>query len=313
VIPSPPEAFARLLRRAVRNDPAGPSILGDYHEHFVAHARQRGLTSARRWYRREVLRFAAGRGFYSALATFSRRGTMQSVLSPRGFREDLRSAFRTMRRAPSLYLLLALVIGLGVGATTAVYSVVRPLLLAPLPFDDPESLVWIQNTGTGTSLSAITSRSSNLRDFRAHASSFDGITGYNAFSDQSTYTLMIGGEPEQTIAFGVAADFLDVLGVEPVVGRGFTREEGEWGGPRAILLTNGFWRRRFAADASIVGTTVTVNGEPRDVVGVLPAAFDFASLFTPGKRVDFLIPFAVSDETDRWGNTMFSSAGCVLV
>jgi predicted permease len=230
---------------------------------------------------------------------------MATLLSPRGFRQDLRSAFRTMRRAAGLYLLLALVIGLGVGATTAVYSVVRPLLLAPLPVEDPAALVWIQNTGQGASLSSITSRSSNLRDFRALATSFEGITGYMAFSDQSTNTLMVGGELEQTFGFGVAADFLDVLGVEPLLGRSFTAEEGEWGGPRAILLTNGFWRRRFAGDADIIGATVQLDGQANEVIGVLPGTFDFASIFTPGKRVDFLTTFPVSDETDRWGNTMF--------
>jgi len=305
VILKPPDRFVRLLRHAVRNDPAGPSILGDLHEDFVVLAGQRGAAAAGRWYRREVVLLVIGRAFHSTLATFSRRGTMVTLLSPRGFRQDLRSSFRTMRRAPGLYLLLALVIGLGVGATTAVYSVVRPLLLAPLPVEDPAALVWIQNTGQGASLSSITSRSSNLRDFRALATSFEGITGYMAFSDQSTNTLMVGGEPEQTFGFGVAADFLVVLGVEPLLGRSFTAEEGEWGGPRAILLTNGFWRRRFAGDAGIIGSTVQLDGQAHEVIGVLPATFDFASIFTPGKRVDFLTTFPVSDETDRWGNTMF--------
>jgi predicted permease len=220
--------------------------------------------------------------------------------------QDASYAFRSLRRSPGFSLFTALVIGLGVGAATAVFSVVKPLILAPLPFEEADELVWIANVpgAGGTSLSGVTSRSSNLRDFRERTSSFDGLTGYNAFFDQQAYILSGDGEPERLVGAGVANDFLDVLGVRPLHGRNFTEEEGMWGGPPAIILSYNFWRSHYDADPSIVGRTMVIDDQAREVVGVLPPTFDFASFFTPGRPVDFLLTFAVSDETDRWGNTL---------
>jgi predicted permease len=300
----PPRLAARLLARALRDDPAAPAILGDLHEDFVARATRRGAASARRWYRRETALLVLDRLGRALLAPFTGSTPMHDLLRREGFVHDTGAALRTVRRAPGLVLLLALVVGLGVGATTAVFSVLTPLMLAPLPFEDPGALVWIANDGERASLSSVTSRSSNLRDFRASSRSFEGITGYNAFFNQSTYTLVGDGPPEQLMGVGVAHDFLDVLGVEPIHGRGFSVEEGRWGGPPAVILAHGYWRRRFAADPAIVGSSITLDGVPRSVVGVLPPSFDFSSVFTPGIHVDVLLPFPVSAETDRWGNTM---------
>jgi predicted permease len=220
--------------------------------------------------------------------------------------QDASYASRSLRRSPGFSLFTALVIGLGVGAATAVFSVVKPLILAPLPFEEADELVWIANVpgAGGTSLSGVTSRSSNLRDFRERATSFDGLTGYNAFFDQQAYILSGDSEPERLVGAGVASDFLDVLGVQPLHGRNFTEEEGMWGGPPAIILSHGFWRSHFDADPGIVGRTLVIDDQAREVVGVLPPSFDFASFFTPGRPVDFLLTFAISDETDRWGNTL---------
>src|SRR6185437_15869360 len=93
-------------------------------------------------------------------------------------------------------------------------------------------------------------------------------------------------------------------GVKPQLGRVFTAEESLFNGPKAVLLGNGLWQRRFNSDPRIVGTSLTLNGEPHVVVGVLPASFDFASVFAPGGHFDLYFPFALSPETNRWGNTM---------
>lgn len=219
-------------------------------------------------------------------------------------RQDLRYALRKMRREPGFFTFAAVIIGLGIGATTAVFSVISPLMLRPLPFQEPERLVWVANTGSG-GLSSVTSRTSNLRDYRTLNRSFDGLTGYFAFFEYGSYTLMGDGQPERLVGVGVAQDFLDVLGVKTLLGRNFVEEEGVQGGRPAAILTHGFWRRRFGADPSIVGRSVTLNGQPTEVVGVLPPSFDFASTFAPASRVDFLTPFPISEETDRWGNTIF--------
>ena len=217
--------------------------------------------------------------------------------------QDARYALRTIKKDLRFFLFAMLIIGFGIGASTAVFSVMSPLLLRPLGFAEPERLVWVANSGSG-GMSAVTSRTSNLRDFRELSESFNGLTGYFAFFESSSYNLVGDGEPERLIGVDVAQDFLDVLGVRPLHGRNFVPEEGIWGGRQAVLLTHAFWTRRFGADPAMVGTTITLNNEPNEVVGVLPPSFDFASIFAPHTRIDFLHPFPISDETDRWGNTL---------
>ena len=102
----------------------------------------------------------------------------------------------------------------------------------------------------------------------------------------------------------VSDNFFDVLGVKPVLGRTFNAEECAWNGPKAVMLSHGLWQRRFNSDPAIVGTSLTLNDEPHTVVGVLPASFDFASVFAPGSHFDLYFPFPLSPETNRWGNTM---------
>jgi predicted permease len=217
--------------------------------------------------------------------------------------QDVRSALREIRKDFRFYAFAALIIGLGVGANTAVFSVMSPLMLRPLPFEDPEELVWVAQRETGA-MSLVTSRTSNLRDFRAMNQSFEALTGYMAFFEYESYNLVGDGQPERLVGVSVAQNFLDVLGVQPFVGRNFVEEESIWDGRPAAILTHGFWTRRFGADPGMVGRSITLNDQPTAVVGILPASFDFSSTFTPGSRVDFLRPFPISDETDSWGNTL---------
>jgi putative ABC transport system permease protein len=220
-----------------------------------------------------------------------------------GLASDLRYALRAIRSDLGFFLFATLIIGLGVGANTAVFSVMSPLLLRPLPFEAPEQLVWVPLQAQG-SMSGVTSRTSNLRDFRALNQTLDGLTGYMAFFEYDSYNLTGSGEPERLVGLGVARDFLEVLGVSPMLGRNFVEEEAVWNGRPAALLTYGFWSRRFAADPAVVGTSISLNDTPTEVIGVLPPSFDFASTFTPASRVDFMYAFPIADETDRWGNTM---------
>jgi predicted permease len=219
------------------------------------------------------------------------------------FSQDVRYAFRTLGREPGFFAVAVLIIGLGIGATTAMFSVVNPILLQQLPFRDPERLVRVANNGRG-GLSSVTSRASNLRDWRRLNNSFEDLAGYFAFFDYGSFNLIGRGEPERLVGVGVTQNFLDLLGVQPQLGRNFSDEECIWNGRRAALLTHSLWVRRFGADPAIVGESITLNNEPTVVVGVLPASFDFAGVFSPGSRIDMLTPFPVADETDRWGNTL---------
>jgi predicted permease len=216
---------------------------------------------------------------------------------------DVRAALRRVAREPGFAALAVLIVSLGIAAATTVFSVVSPLLLRPLPFREPGRLVWVANSGGG-GLSTVTSRAGNLRDYRQLARSFEGLTGYFAFSDHQSFTLVGAGTPERLVGLAVAQDFLPVLGVRPLLGRNFVHEESVQRGRPALILTHALWQRRFGGDPAVVGRSITLDNEPVTVVGVLPPSFDFASVFAPGSRADFLAPFPIDDHTDRMGNSL---------
>jgi len=220
--------------------------------------------------------------------------------------QDVRYALRSVRHNRGFFATAVLIIGMGVGGSTAIFSVVNPLLLRPLPFSEPERLVWISLNATG-GLSSVTSRTSNLHDYRRMNTSFEQMSGYFAFFDYGSFNLTGDGEPERLVGVPVARDFLELLGVRPLIGRNFAEDEVIYQRTEAVILTHGFWQRRFAGDLDVVGRTLTLNDAPSTVVGVLPPSFDFASLFSPGSRIDFLTPFPISpvgQEADRQGNTL---------
>lgn len=194
--------------------------------------------------------------------------------------DDVRYALRRIRREPAFAAFAVAIMAIGVAAVTSVFSVMSPLMLRPLPFAQHDRLVWVAGA-RGGGMSSVTSRASNLRDYRTYNRSFEALTGFFAFFDYDSYNLVGDGPPERLIGVGVAENFLPVLGVRLELGRNFTDEESVWGGRHAAILTHGFWTRRFAADSKIVGRSITLNGEPTEIVGVLPEWFDFASTFAP--------------------------------
>src|SRR5262245_57144145 len=216
---------------------------------------------------------------------------------------DLRYAIRTLRRDTGFAIFAIAIAGLGIGASATVFSVLNALLLRPLPFDDPERLVWVMNHDT-SGLSGQTTQVGYMLDLRERTQSLSKLAGYFAFYGVGDTVLTGRGEPERLNAVPVSDNFFDILGVRPQLGRTFTAQECQWHGPKAVLLSHDLWMRRFAADAAVVGSSVTLNDEPHTIVGVLPASFDFASVFAPGSRFELYLPFPLSPETNRWGNTM---------
>ena len=216
---------------------------------------------------------------------------------------DLRYTVRTLRRDAAFTIFVVLIAGLGIGASSTVFSVVHTLLLRPLPFAQPDQLVWIAN-GDTSGLSGQTTQVGHMLDLRERTRSLSALAGYFAFYGVGDNLLSGRGEPERLSGVPVSDNFFEVLGIQPQLGRLFTAEEGKWNGPKAVLLSDGLWRRRFASDRAIVGTSLTLNDEPHTVVGVLPPSFDFGSVFAPGSRFDLYFPFPLSPETNRWGNTL---------
>jgi predicted permease len=218
--------------------------------------------------------------------------------------QDLRYTFRTLRRDAGFFAVAVMIIALGIGANTAIFSVVNGLLFRPLQIRAADRLVWIANAGGGPGLSSVTSRVSTFLEWQKQNRSFEELAAYFAFFDYGSYTMLGAGEPERLIGVGVSQNLLSFLGVQPALGRNFTVDECKDDAPLSILLTHGVWQRRFGADPNIVGRRLTLNNGPATVIGVLPASFDFSAVFVPGSRVDMIVPFPLTQTTDRYGNTL---------
>jgi predicted permease len=218
--------------------------------------------------------------------------------------QDLRYAFRSFRRDAGFATFAVLIVGLGVGASSTVFSVLDTLLIRPLPFHDPDRLVWIVNHEDTSDMSGRTTQVDHFLDLRAQSQSFSDMAAFFAFYGVGDNKLTGQGEPERLSGVPVSANFFQLLGVQPQLGRLFAPDECKWNGPKVVLLSHGLWVRRFGSDPRIVGQTLTLNDEPVTVIGVMPASFDFASVFTPGSPIDLYLPFPLTPETNRWGNTL---------
>jgi predicted permease len=220
-------------------------------------------------------------------------------------RRDVRYAVRTLGRDAAFAAFAILIVGLGVGASCTIFSVVNTLLIRPLPFRDPGRLVWIANHQDDTNdMSGKTSQTDYLLDLRAKNQSFEDLAAYYAFYGLGDAKLIGDGQPERLTSVPVTQNFFPLLGVVPQIGRPFSAEECKQNGPRVAMLSDGLWRRKFAGDPSIIGRALSFDGGPVTVVGVLPATFDFATVFTPGSRVDMFEPLPLSPEINRQGNTV---------
>jgi putative ABC transport system permease protein len=200
--------------------------------------------------------------------------------------QDVRYGARMLLRSPGFTSVALLTLALGIGANTAIFSLINAVLFRPLPFREPSRLVWITNPDFGGAGIPGMTRSVNVRDWRELNHSFDELGCYVAWFGRQQNILTVNGESTRVEGTWVDRKFLKVLGVSPSLGRDFQDEDGH----QALILTDRFWRRQFRADRTIVGRSITISGKPWTVVGVLPAAFDFSSIFTPGSKVDFLRP-----------------------
>jgi predicted permease len=220
-------------------------------------------------------------------------------------RRDVRYAVRTLWRDAGFAAFAILIVGLGVGASCTIFSVVHTLLIRPLPFRDPGRLVWIANHQDDTNdMSGKTSQTDYLLDIRARNQSFVDLAAYYAFYGLGDAKLIGDGQPERLTSVPVTQNFFPLLAIEPQIGRQFSAEECKQNGPRVAMLSDGLWRRKFAGDPTIIGRALSFDGGPVTVVGVLPGTFDFATVFTPGSRVDMFEPLPLSPEINRQGNTI---------
>ena len=183
--------------------------------------------------------------------------------------QDLRYGFRTFLRQPAFAATAVLALALGIGANTAVFSVVYAILLKPLPFARPEQLIYVHDTYPAVPLASVSwPKFVALRDGNRTLSGLAALAPGNI-------TITGGGEPQQVVAFSVSGDFFSVLGVGPAYGRLINRDDDVPNGGKVIALSYGLWQRRFGADPKVVGQAITVDGEAFTVVSVMPAAFNY--------------------------------------
>jgi putative ABC transport system permease protein len=196
--------------------------------------------------------------------------------------QDLRYAMRVMRRTPGFTLIAILTLMLGIGANSAIFSVVNAVLMRSLPYRDPDRLVLLSYHRASEGVSAATARS--FVRWRIQTRSFEQISGYRT----SIVDLTGSGEPEQLEAGIISADLFATLGLTPALGRAFTPDEDAAGGPLAVILSDGLWRRHFGADPQVIGRALTIGGQSRTIVGIMPPGFPFL------KEAELWLPLALN-------------------
>ncbi len=212
-----------------------------------------------------------------------------------GFLRDLRFAVRSLRRTPIFALTAALVLGLGIGANATVFTIVNTLLLRPLPFERAGDIVQVRRrTPFGSS------GSFPMHDYLALTTERDALSALAILdvSSAGRYTLMTADAAEPISACRVSAEFFTALGVSPRRGRLFTNGDDVPGRPLTAVITDAFWSRRFASDPGIIGTSLTVGGQPYTVIGVAP---DAVRAFGPAEMyLSLPVPRASRDRTNSF-------------
>jgi putative ABC transport system permease protein len=197
--------------------------------------------------------------------------------------QDLRYAIRASLKKPAFIAIVVLALAIGIGANTAIFSVVNAILLRPLPFKNPDRIVMVWMDNGKLKVDQDWHSYPNYVDYRDQSSTFEEVA---AFNDRS-FNLTGTGEPVRVIGAWSTANLFSVLGVDPVQGRTFSVEEEEPGKDLVAVISYGLWQRRFGGDPNLVGQPISLNGVNRTVVGVMPASFAF-----PLKETDVWVPLA---------------------
>src|SRR6516225_3695696 len=240
--------------------------------------------------RRTALEFGGLEQIKEELRDVHRVPILETMLS------NLNWALRLIAKSPSFSIVVILTLALGIGANSAVFSAIDAILLRPLPFPKGDQLMSLHQYNTKVKSPQTELSTLRLEDWNRLNSTFQAIAGY--YTEDSSETS--GALPEKVTEAFVTPRFLQVLGVSPALGRDFSREEEHFGGPNAVLISDRFWRRRFAADPNAIGKKLLINGYSDSIVGIMPASFGF-----PDRDVDIWssvptdAPFA-QDRASTW-------------
>jgi putative ABC transport system permease protein len=204
--------------------------------------------------------------------------------------QDVRYAFRTLRRAPGFTLVALITLAVGIGGTTAIFSVVDAILLRPLPYPESAAIVRVARTADDESFSP-----ADFLDYKKSARSFSAIAGYR----QEVIDLTGRGDPVRLYAFETTGGFFDVFGLPPIAGRTYSEKADPPTGPRLAVISERFWEQHLGRDAAVVGSAIRLNAIPFIVIGIMPAAFEHpsrADLWILAPRDVPTVPIAVEGD-----------------
>jgi len=216
---------------------------------------------------------------------------------------DLRFGARALRRNPAFAAVAILTLALGIGANAAIFSVVNAVLLRPLPWADPDRAVMIWSKWVGFDKTWVAE--GEIVDYRKRSQTLSEIAGW----DDGQINLTGDGEPERVPYALVSSNLFSTLGVAPVLGRVFTVQEDLPNGPRLVVLGQGIWTRRYGADPSIIGRTIQLNGQPYEVLGVMPADFVIPTDYRNPEPTQLWVPLQIDPASTDHGNHGGYAAG----
>lgn len=214
------------------------------------------------------------------------------------FFQDLRYGARTMLKKPVYAAVAVLTLALGIGANSAIFTVVNAVLLRPLPYHEPDRIVQLWETNPVRGWTQATVAPANYLDWQRENSVFESMAAYSGDDGKgsrlSNFYYKGAGEPERFKGLGTTGDLFTVLGVSAALGRTFRPEETWQGNNLVVVLSHGLWQRSFGSDAAIIGKTILLNGRERTVIGVMPTGF-----YYPSKEVELWVPFGWNEADMR--------------
>jgi predicted permease len=207
--------------------------------------------------------------------------------------QDIRYGWRMLARNPGFTAIAVLTLAIGIGASTAIFSVVDTVLLRPLPYRQPDELVVVSETLPGMSADEIGVAAGEYQDYRDRNHSFSQVAAY----ESNGFNLTGVGQPLRVSAAALSASAFPLLGVSPELGRGFAQEEDRYGSSNVVVLSHALWEHQYSGDANILGKTVKLDEKPFTVIGVMPASFHFPFDGAPlSEMADLWVPIAFAPD-----------------
>jgi putative ABC transport system permease protein len=263
----PPRTAERLIALALGRDHERDMVLGDLHEEYV---RRSARQSADAWYWRQALSVGV-----HALVRRDRSGAApyrSGDFFMRIFLKDVKYAWRSLLKRPLLAVTVATTLAFGLGANAAIFNLIDRMVLRPFPLADPDHTVLLSETGPRLDYgNKETVSPANFLDWRTSVGTLTHLSGIQWWDA----SLLERGNPERLQGFQVSSGFFDALGMRPALGRGFVRDDETFGRHRVAVLSDALWKRRFGADPTVVGRSITIDGEPYQVIGIGPPRFAF--------------------------------------